>query len=72
MPNQIKVQNFYSSTITSDITVVGDTSFTVAVPPTYSNGFICISPDNTSQREIVYYHTVAGTTISVRAENRGL
>lgn len=72
MPNQIKVQNFYSSIITSNITGIGDTTFTVAVIPTYSNGFLCISPDNATQREIVYYHDVVGSTIHVRAENRGL
>lgn len=72
MPNQIKVQNFYSSIITSNITGTGDTTFTVAVIPTYSNGFLCISPDNATQREIVYYHDVVGSTIHVRAENRGL
>ena len=67
---QLKVQNFYSTTITSDITWLGDTSFTVAVPPTYTTGYLVISPSNIALREIVFFHNVVGSTVSVRAENR--
>lgn len=69
---QLRVQNFYSTTATSDIITLWDTSFTVAVAPTYTSGFLVISPNNSALREIVYFHTVVGTTISVRAENRWL
>lgn len=67
---QLKVQNFYSTALTSDITGTGDTSFTVTVAPTYTSGFLVISPNNASLREIVYFHSVVWNTISVRAENR--
>ena len=71
---QLKVQNQYRTSITTvgGIVTTGDTSFTVAVAPTYTNGYIVISPDLVSQREIMYYHNVTGNTVSVRAENRGL
>ncbi len=67
---QLKVQNFYSTTMTSDIVWLWDTSFTVSVAPTYTNGFLVISPSNIALREIVYFHNVVWNTISVRAENR--
>ena len=68
---QLKVQNFYSTVLTSDIVGTGDTSFNVTVAPAFTSGFLVISPNNTSLREIVYFHNVVGSTISVRAENRG-
>lgn len=68
---QLKVQNFYSTALTSDIVGTGDTSFTVTIAPTYTSGFLVISPNNVSLREIVYFHNVVGNTVSVRAENRG-
>lgn len=67
---QLKVQNFYSTALTSDIVGTGDTSFTVTVAPTFTSGFLVISPNNASLREIVYFHNVVGNTVSVRAENR--
>lgn len=70
--SQLRVQNFYSTTATSDIITLWDTSFTVAVAPTYTSGFLVISPNNSALREIVYFHAVVGTTISIRAENRWL
>lgn len=67
---QLKVQNFYSTALTSDIVGTGDASFTVTVAPTFTSGFLVISPNNASLREIVYFHNVVGNTVSVRAENR--
>lgn len=69
---QLKVQNFYSTTITSDIVTTGTTTFTVAVAPTYTAGYLVLSPNNTALREIVYFHDVTGNTVSIRVENRGL
>lgn len=68
----LKVQNLYNTTVTESggIAATGDVNFTVASPPTYSNGFIIISPENASLREIMYYHDVIGNRIYVRAENR--
>lgn len=69
---QLKVQNQYNTTITeaSGIPASGDATFTVWTPPVNTNGFIVISPDISSQREIMYYHNVIGNTIYVRGDNR--
>ncbi len=68
----LKVQNLYNTTVTEAgwIPDTGDCNFTVASPPTYSNGFIIISPDNSSLREIMYYHDVIWNRIYVRWDNR--
>ena len=70
----LKVQNQYRTYLSTSggIISTGDITFTVPTPPTYSNGYIVFSPDIVSQREIMYYHSVAGNIISIRAENRGL
>jgi len=70
MTQQLKVQNFYSTVLTSDISSTWDTDFTVSVVPTYTAGFLVISPSNAWLREIVYFHNVVWNTISVRSENR--
>ena len=67
---QLKVQNQYRTTLTSSLSATGDLAFTVSSPPTYTNGFIVISPDISTQREVVYFHNVIGSTIYVRSENR--
>lgn len=69
---QFKVENLYRTTITSSsgIAASGDVNFTVTTPPINPNGYIVISPDSTTLREIMYYHNVSGNTIYVRAENR--
>jgi len=73
MPNNLKVQNFYYTNVTSEsIPSSGAFTFNVAVAPSYQNWFVVISAENTLQREIVYFHSVSGNTISVRAENRWL
>lgn len=71
MTNALKVQNFYYTNITSEsIPSSGAFTFNVATAPTYTNWFLVISAENVQQREIVYFHSVSGNTISVRAENR--
>lgn len=69
---KIKVENLYRTAITSSLGIAssGDVNFTVTTAPINSNGFIVISPDSTTLREIMYYHDVVGNTIYVRAENR--
>lgn len=71
MPNTLKVQNFYQTNITSEsIPSSGDFAVSLWTPPTYSNWYVVISAENIQQREIVYFHAVAGNTIYVRSENR--
>ena len=67
---QLKVQNQYSSTLTSSLASTGNLAFTVSSPPTYTNGFVVVSPDISTQREVMYFHDVIGSTIYVRSENR--
>jgi len=69
---QLKVQNYYTPTITAFTGALWDATFTLSVAPTYSYGYIVLAADNINLREIVYYHDKVGNTISVRAENRGL
>lgn len=73
MPNTLKVQNFFFTNVTSEsIPSSGAFTFNVATAPSYQNWFLVISAENTLQREIVYFHSVSGNTVSVRAENRWL
>lgn len=65
------LQNFYKSTLLLDWTI-GTGNFYVTTKPTVSTGWLVISPNNTSIREIVKY-TATGTdsngdyvTVSVR------
>lgn len=53
------LQNFYKATITKNWTATtGD--FNVSVKPTTSSGWLVVSPNNTTLREIIYY-TATGT-----------
>lgn len=53
------LQNFYKTTITRNWSATtGD--FNVAVAPTISSGWLVISPNNSTLREIIYY-TATGT-----------
>lgn len=69
---KLSAENFYKTTVTeaSGIAASGDVNFTVASPPSNTRGFIIVSPDNISLREVMYYHNVIGNRIYVRAENR--
>lgn len=71
MASQIQLENFYQTVLTSPtIAATWDVSFTVATPPTYPKGWIVLSSENASKREVMYYHSVSGNTISVRWVNR--
>jgi hypothetical protein len=67
MPS-LKVQDLYKTVITeaSGIPASGDVDFTVATPPTNTNGFLVLSPENAASREVVYYHNVVGNRIYIR------
>lgn len=69
---QLKVQDYYTPTITAFTGALWDATFTLSLAPTYSYGYFVLAADNINLREIVYYHDKVGNTISVRAENRGL
>lgn len=71
MASQIFLENFYQTVLTSPtIAASWDVTFTVATPPTYQKGWIVMSSENAAKREVMYYHSVSGSTISVRGVNR--
>ena len=71
MPS-IKTQDLYRVSITeaAGIAASGDVDFTVSVAPTRTNGFLVLSPENATSREVVYFHNVIGNRIYVRWVNR--
>jgi hypothetical protein len=71
MPS-IKVQNLFDTSLTESagIPASGDVNFTVAVAPTYTNGWIVVESENAAKRDLMYYHDVIGSRIYVRSINR--
>lgn len=68
------LQNFYKATITLDWTI-GTGNFYVSTKPTTSDGWLVVSPNNTSTREIVAYNATGtdgnGDYITVSARGVG-
>lgn len=62
-------QNFYSSTMTSGTIWSWDISFTVWSLPTYTRGWLVISPDVASKREVCFYNISWGQIV-IKKENR--
>ena len=52
-----QVQNFYKSTITQDWTI-GLGNFYVSLKPTITEGWLVVSPNNATLREVIYYNGV--------------
>ena len=71
MPS-IKTQDLYRVVITESagIAASGDVDFTVSAAPARTNGFLVLSPENATSREVVYFHNVIGNRIYVRWVNR--
>jgi len=72
MTTKLTLQDFYSTIITqpSGIPETGDFDFTVATPPQQTSGFIVVSANNSTLRDVFYYHNVVGNRIYVRQEGR--
>jgi len=68
----IRTQDLYKAVVTevSGIASSWDVNFTVSTPPSRTNGFLVLSPDNALNRETVYFHNVIGSRIYVRWVNR--
>lgn len=68
------LQNFYKATITLDWTI-GTGNFYVSTKPTTSDGWLVVSPNNTSTREIVAYNATGtdgnGDYITITARGVG-
>lgn len=65
-------QNFFSATLSADITASSTDIFLDNVP-TVSEGFLVIDPDNASAREVIYYNskTALKVTCPSAADGRG-
>jgi hypothetical protein len=58
----ISFQNFFSATLTADITSSATDIFLDTVP-NGSEGFLVIDPDSTSAREVIYYNSKTATKV---------
>lgn len=69
-PTNFGYQNFYSTTLTGDITS-GTLTIGLATVPTPSSGILIIEPDSTSSREVIVYTSKGASTITCPADGRG-
>ena len=69
-PTNFGYQNFYSTTLTGDITA-GTLTIGVATVPTPSSGVLIIEPDSTSSREVIVYTSKGASTITCPSDGRG-
>jgi len=69
-PTIFGYQNFYSSTLTGDITS-GTLTIGLATVPTPTSGILIIEPDSTSSREVIFYTSKGASTITCPSDGRG-
>lgn len=69
-PSNFGYQNFYSSTLTGDITS-GTLTIGLATVPTPTSGILVIEPDSTSNREVIVYTSKGASTITCPSDGRG-
>lgn len=69
-PTTFGYQNFYSTTLTGDITAVALT-IGLATVPTPTSGILIIEPDSTSSREVVLYTSKGASTVTCPSDGRG-
>ena len=69
-PSNFGYQNFYSSTLTGDITS-GALTIGLATVPTPTSGILIIEPDSTSNREVIVYTSKGASTITCPSDGRG-
>lgn len=71
--SKLYLQNLYEPTLTSaTVASSWDVTFALSITPSYTKWFITFSPSNASQREIMYFDDVIGSTVYVKSENRWL
>jgi hypothetical protein len=63
-------QNFFSATLSSDITA-GATSIGLSTVPTPTAGILVIEPDSTTNREVVLYTSKGASTVTAPSDGRG-
>lgn len=69
-PTTFGYQNFYSTTLTGDITS-GTLTIGLATVPSPSSGILVIEPNSTSAREVVFYTSKGASTITCPSDGRG-
>lgn len=69
-PTNFGYQNFFSTTLTGDITA-GTLTIGLATVPTPTSGVLIIEPDSTSSREVIVYTSKGASTITCPADGRG-
>lgn len=69
-PSNFGYQNFYSSTLTGDITA-GTLTIGLATVPSPSSGILIIEPDSTTNREVIVYTSKGASTITCPTDGRG-
>lgn len=69
-PTNFGYQNFFSTTLTGDITS-GTLSIGLATVPTPTSGVLIIEPDSTSSREVIVYTSKGASTVTCPSDGRG-
>lgn len=69
-PSTFGYQNFFSTTLTGDITS-GTLTIGLATVPTPTSGILIIEPDSTSSREVVFYTSKGASTVTCPSDGRG-
>ena len=69
-PSNFGYQNFYSTTLTSDITS-GTLTIGLDTVPSPSAGILIIDPDSTTGREVILYTSKGASTVTCPSDGRG-
>lgn len=69
-PTIFGYQNFYSATLTADITS-GSLTISLDTVPSPTSGILVIDPDSTTGREVILYTSKGASTITCPSDGRG-
>lgn len=69
-PTNFGYQNFYSATLTADITS-GSLTISLDTVPSPTSGILVIDPDSTTGREVILYTSKGASTITCPSDGRG-
>lgn len=69
-PSTFGYQNFFSTTLTGDITA-STLTIGLATVPTPTSGILVIEPDSTSSREVIFYTSKGASTVTCPTDGRG-
>lgn len=69
-PTNFGYQNFYSATLTGDITS-GTLTIGLDTVPSPTSGILVIDPDSTTSREVILYTSKGASTVTCPSDGRG-